>query len=89
MPRPATTGYAKLTQAEESEDSDDDLSYPTGSLQSASAPRYASITQPRSHGSVPEFAEASASPKRPRNRKRHRSNSSGVDIKAINARLAV
>ncbi|PMD20045.1 phosphatidylinositol 4-kinase-like protein type II subunit alpha [Hyaloscypha hepaticicola] len=85
--RPPTTGYARIAQAEES-DSDDELSHSYASLQPPSGPRYASITQPRPHGGM--YTDGTTSPnttRRPRNRRRMRSNSSGVDIKAINARL--
>lgn len=90
--RPPTTGYARIAQAEE-ELSDDDsvldeLAQSYASLQPASAPRYASITQPRPHGGmVSEGHNTPTSGRRPPNRRRMRSNSSGVDIKAINARL--
>lgn len=89
--RPATTGYARLAQAEESEDSEDDvLAQSYASLQPADAPRYASITQPRVHAGM--YTDGANSPTmsrtRPKgHRRRMRSNSSGVDIKAINARL--
>ncbi len=85
--RPPTTGYARIAQAEES-DSDDELSHSYASLQPPNGPRYASITQPRQHGGM--YTDGTTSPhttRRPRNRRRMRSNSSGVDIKAINARL--
>jgi phosphatidylinositol 4-kinase type 2 len=90
--RPPTTGYARIAQAEE-EFSDDDslgdeLAQSHASLQPPSAPRYASITQPRPHAGM--FSEGHNTPvpkRRPRNQRRMRSNSSGVDIKAINARL--
>lgn len=86
--RPPTTGYARIAQDEDPDSDDDDLANSYASLQQASAPRYASINQPRPHAGM--YTDGSASPntpKRPRNRKRVRSNSSGVDIKAINARL--
>jgi phosphatidylinositol 4-kinase type 2 len=85
--RPPTTGYARIAQAEDS-DSDDELSHSYASLQPPNGPRYASITQPRPHGGM--YTDGTTSPnatRRPRNRRRMRSNSSGVDIKAINARL--
>jgi phosphatidylinositol 4-kinase type 2 len=83
--RPPTTGYARIAQAEDSESEDDDLANSHASLQPAGAPRYASITQPRAHGGM--HTDGQTTPRKPRNRKRQRSNSSGVDIKAINARL--
>jgi phosphatidylinositol 4-kinase type 2 len=86
--RPPTTGYARLAQAEESDSDNDDLANSHASLQPASAPRYASITQPRVYGGMhTDGATSPTSTRRPRNRRRMRSNSSGVDIKAINARL--
>jgi phosphatidylinositol 4-kinase type 2 len=86
--RPPTTGYARIAQAEESDSEDDDLAASHTSLQPAHAPRYASITQPRPHGGMhTDGSTTPNTPRRPRNRRRMRSNSSGVDIKAINARL--
>ena len=87
--RPLTTGYARIAQAEDS-DSDDDhnMGNSYASLQPASAPRFAPITQPRPHGGM--FSEGYTSPnvsKKSRRTRRVRSNSSGVDIDAINARL--
>lgn len=91
--RPPTSGYARLAQAEEErrheyfDDSDDEDAYQTSATISTSAPRYAPIQpQPQMH------TTAQVSPtgyrKRPSTgRRRMRSNSSGVDIKAINARL--
>lgn len=83
--RPATTGYERLAQADDhSEDSDEDpLTQSSASLQPASAPRYAPITQPR-HRSGMTSPKAVGS--RPKFRHRVGSNA-GVDIKAINARL--
>ncbi|KAL2159870.1 hypothetical protein VTH06DRAFT_2003 [Thermothelomyces fergusii] len=96
MPRPATTGYERLAQADHSDDSDDDpLAASYASLQPAAAPRYVSVDQPRSHSGMatPKYSVSSASglhdhPSRPggRHRRRGRRNS-GVDLKAINARL--
>jgi phosphatidylinositol 4-kinase type 2 len=87
--RPPTTGYARIAQAEDSDSETDDLANSYASLQPASAPRYAPIAQPRAHGGM--YTDGTTSPnvsRRPRNaRRRVRSNSSGVDIKAINARL--
>lgn len=85
--RPATTGYARLAQAEDLSEEEDEESYnEPHSLQSASAPRYAAI-QP-SRPSAGMYAEPhSTSPRHYRGPRRKRSNSSGVDIKAINARL--
>ncbi|KAG4439483.1 hypothetical protein IFR05_005019 [Cadophora sp. M221] len=86
--RPATTGYARIAQAEDSDSENDDLANSYASLQPAGAPRFASITQPRAHGGMyTDGANSPTSSRRPRHRRRMRSNSSGVDIKAINARL--
>lgn len=84
--RPATTGYERLTQADQfSDDSDDEvLGQSFASLQPQTAPRYAPITQPRPHSGMTS-PKALSSKQRPRTR-RNRSNS-GVDLKAINARL--
>lgn len=86
--RPPTTGYARIAQAEESDSENDDLGRSFASLQSPNAPRYASITQPRQHGGMyTDGAMSPAASRRPRHRRRGGSSSSGVDIKAINARL--
>lgn len=82
--RPPTTGYERLAQADQfSDDSDDDpLVASSASLQPASAPRFAPISQPRHRSGM-------ISPKanqRPKFRRRGGSHG-GVDIKAINARL--
>ncbi len=93
--RPATSGYARIAQEEgggsrgyAEESDDDDLGERPGTL-SASLPQYAPI-QPRPHGRLhpPDLGPAKESRSRrgPR-RRRTRSNSSAVDIKAINARL--
>ncbi|KAK3488112.1 phosphatidylinositol 3 and 4-kinase-domain-containing protein [Neurospora hispaniola] len=91
--RPATTGYERLAQADQfSDDSDTDpLDYSVASLQPASAPRYAAITQPRPHSGMTSPKMPGSSSRPPGGRKgnrgpRQRSNS-GVDLKAINARL--
>ncbi|KND93020.1 Phosphatidylinositol 4-kinase lsb6 [Tolypocladium ophioglossoides CBS 100239] len=83
--RPATTGYERLTQADQfSDDSDDDpLAESSASLQPALAPRYAPITQPRHRSGI---SSPKSNPLRPRFRRRVGSNA-GVDLKAINARL--
>jgi phosphatidylinositol 4-kinase type 2 len=100
--RPATTGYERLSQADElSDDSDvDPLTHSFASLQPAAAPRYAPTSQPRPHSGMatpkvtggmsmnnaPGRAHRRLSlHQHPRSR-RLRSNS-GVDLKAINARL--
>ncbi|KAK1479326.1 phosphatidylinositol 3 [Colletotrichum cuscutae] len=87
--RPPTTGYERLAQADAlSSDSEDDdpLTQSYASLQPASAPRFAPITQPRPRSGMTTPKPAIAGPSRPKNRRRGGSNS-GVDIKAINARL--
>ncbi|KAF2971115.1 hypothetical protein GQX73_g2483 [Xylaria multiplex] len=84
--RPATTGYERLAQADQfSDESDDDelLAQSSASLQPQSAPRYASTTQPRPHSGMTSPRALAKQKNLPR---RHRSNS-GVDLKAINARL--
>ena len=86
MPRPATTGYERLAQADHSDDSDDDpLAASYASLQPPTAPRYAPISQPRPHSGM-ATPKASSSAAAGRHRRRSRRNS-GVDLKAINARL--
>ncbi|KAI0888829.1 phosphatidylinositol 3 and 4-kinase-domain-containing protein [Annulohypoxylon maeteangense] len=83
--RPATTGYERLAQADQfSDESDDDiLAQSSASLQPQSAPRFAPINQPRPHSGM---TSPKAVPKPKYRPKRMRSNS-GVDLKAINARL--
>lgn len=88
--RPPTSGYARIAQADEDdvdilEDSDEEDVYQGQST--LSGPRYASIQPMRQHGRM--TAEAIGPPRHRRNShgfSRPRSNS-GVDIKAINARL--
>ena len=89
-PRPVASGYARLAQADEEErgiynnDSDeDDLPLPT-SL-SATTTRYASI-QPAPRDGL-NSSDANTPGRRPHRQRRVRSNSSGIDIKAINVRL--
>jgi len=90
--RPATSGYARIAQADEEDgyvdDSDGDTARPFPTI-STSVSQYAPI-QPQPHGQM--YAGRSSSPygsnKRPNTSKRRiRRRSSGVDIKAINARL--
>lgn len=84
--RPPTSGYARIAQAEEEDDDilddseDDDLH--RGQTTISGSARYAPI-QPHRHA---RMTPSSSSPSRRRLSGRHRSNS-GVDIKAINARL--
>lgn len=83
--RPPTTGYARIAQAEES-DSEDDFTNGT-SLHGASAPRYASISQPRPHSGMYMDDSGSTHAPRSRHQRGRRRNSTGIDIKAINTRL--
>lgn len=92
--RPATSGYARLAQAEEERalgfysDSDEDDPYHVPHTISNSAPRYAPISS-----RAQMHASGLSSPPDARRRhsgyyhRRGRNNSAGVDIKAINARL--
>ena len=92
--RPPTSGYARLSQADDElgsgyqDYSDDDNLHPNGHTISTTTPQYAPIQpQPNAHMQVPSDGSA-VHRKRPGTRgRRVRSNSSGVDIKAINARL--
>ena len=93
--RPPTSGYARIAQEEEQDgqafldDLDDDGHDGRQRTISASAPQYAPI-QPGSHGGMrrSELASPSDHVLSPHHRRGHsRRNSSGVDIKAINARL--
>ena len=93
MPRPTTTGYERLAQADLSDDSDDDpLAASYTSLQHPAAPRYAPVSQPRPHSGMatPKYSSSSVpdheSSRAPGRRRRSRRNSA-VDLKAINARL--
>ncbi|KAI1322992.1 hypothetical protein F5Y16DRAFT_21294 [Xylariaceae sp. FL0255] len=84
--RPATTGYERLAQADQfsdESDQDDFLAQSAASLQPQSAPRFASITQPRPHSGMTSPKASTRNKPRPR----HQRSNSGVDIKAINARL--
>ncbi|KAF2629115.1 hypothetical protein BU25DRAFT_430418 [Macroventuria anomochaeta] len=85
--RPPTSGYARIAQAEEEEDSD--AASEDGFHQnSLSNEQYAPIQPSRSsHMRMPgDSAPGSPSARRTSTSRRHRSNS-GVDIKAINARF--
>ncbi|RAL13757.1 uncharacterized protein BO97DRAFT_469440 [Aspergillus homomorphus CBS 101889] len=86
--RPATSGYARLAQEEEDRahdpydySDDDDLQHDSNTI-SQSAPRYAPISARTGLASPPE-------PRRRLSGQYHRRGrrNSGVDIKAINARL--
>lgn len=90
--RPETSGYARIAQAEEEEEeeyghSDEDDPYKAPTTLSTPGSRYAPI-QPKRHRSAMDASEA-ASPGRSRRpfATRPRRSNSGVDIKAINARL--
>ncbi|KAJ9661483.1 Phosphatidylinositol 4-kinase LSB6 [Coniosporium apollinis] len=88
--RPATSGYARIAQAEEEEDldahSEDEDAYRGQTTISNPSSRYAPI-QPKRQGRM--HASGTTSPSRPRGppRSGSRRSNSGVDIKAINARL--
>ena len=92
--RPPTSGYARISQAEEEQggryldESDEEDVNQTPHTISSSTPQYAPI-QPQPHGQMHGFSDGSSTQKRRpgTGRRRVRSNSSGVDIKAINARL--
>ncbi|KAL8642612.1 MAG: hypothetical protein Q9228_000705 [Teloschistes exilis] len=91
--RPPTTGYARIAQADEEngcfDESDEEDAHHHHRTISTTAPRYAPI-QPKPHGPMYPGRDDSP-PGRPRRnslgRRRPRRSSSGVDIKAINARL--
>lgn len=88
--RPPTSGYARIAQDEEQraflDGSDDEDAYNPPTSISTPGARYAPI-QPRPAPSMqPSHLLSPAEQRRP-GRRRGRSNSSGVDIKAINARL--
>jgi phosphatidylinositol 4-kinase type 2 len=83
--RPPTSGYARIAQAEEEEDSHDDTEDELHDRTISST--YAPIQPKRnSRMRVPQSGESSPNLKRTLSGRRQRSNS-GVDIKAINARF--
>lgn len=92
--RPPTSGYARIAQADDEnaylDDSDDDDAFRVPrTISTLSAPRYAPI-QPQPHGPMQADLNHGSSrhQRRPSTgRRRLRRSSSGVDIKAINARL--
>ena len=91
--RPATSGYARIAQADEetgyNDDSDEEGVSRVPHTISTSAPRYAPI-QPQSHGQMyanPGEAMVGHHRRPSTGKRRLRRSSSGVDIKAINARL--
>ncbi|OKL58110.1 hypothetical protein UA08_06706 [Talaromyces atroroseus] len=91
--RPAASGYARLAQAEDDErdyyDESDEEGGLYGAPRTISSPtQFAPISaraqmQPPGSSTPPEYRRRNSGPAR----RRKRSNSSGVDIKAINARL--
>ena len=92
--RPPTSGYARISQAEEEqggryldESDEEDVNQIPRTI-SSSTPQYAPI-QPQPHGHMHGPSDGSTGQRRRpgTGRRRVRSNSSGVDIKAINARL--
>lgn len=90
--RPAASGYARLAQADEEErsqgvldDSEDEDAFQHPLTLSSSGTRYAPI-QPSSNQSMKAPGNGAPDSHRKRPSRRTRSNS-GVDIKAINARL--
>ena len=92
--RPPTSAYARLSQADEEDDhdyadnSDDEDSHRHNRTISISTTQYEAI-QPRPHGHMQMPSDGSTGHRRRTGsrRRRPRRNSSGVDIKAINARL--
>ncbi|KAL1855154.1 Phosphatidylinositol 4-kinase LSB6 [Paecilomyces lecythidis] len=91
--RPATSGYARLAQAEEErghdfdDDFDEDDLYDVQPPVSSSAPRYAPVSsRAQMHASGPSSPPEYRRHHAGYHQRRVRSNS-GVDIKAINARL--
>lgn len=93
--RPAASGYARIAQEEGdtgrgyAEDSDEENYPQAGPTISTLTTRYVPI-QPQTHGPLhaPDGSPSAKERRRPGSRRtRTRSNSSGVDIKAINARL--
>ena len=91
--RPANSGYARIAQADEEngylDHSDEEDALHAPHTISASAPRYAPI-QPQSHRPMYTSSGDNFMGHNRRSstgRRRIRRNSSGVDIKAINARL--
>jgi len=83
--RPPTSGYARIAQAEEEEDSHDDTEDELHDRTLSSS--YAPIQPKRSSRMrVPQSGESSPNPRKTTSGRRQRSNS-GVDIKAINARF--
>ena len=94
-PAGSASGYARLAQAEEEEraeglydDSEEEALFNNRAPLSAASSRYAAIQpQPRERMRIPENETLNGHHNKRPGRRRVRSNSSGVDIKAINARL--
>lgn len=92
--RPPTSGYARIAQADDEipylDDSEEDDAFRVPrTISTPSAPRYAPI-QPQPHGLMQADPNENSTrqQRRPNTaRRRLRRSSSGVDIKAINARL--
>ena len=92
--RPPTSGYARIAQADDEDpylddSEEDDVFRVPRTISSHSAPRYAPI-QPQPHGPMQADLNESSTRQQRRpyaGRRRLRRSSSGVDIKAINARL--
>jgi phosphatidylinositol 4-kinase type 2 len=83
--RPPTSGYARIAQAEEEEDSHDDTEDELHERTLSSS--YAPIQpKPSSRMRTPQSGDTSPDLRRTHSGRRQRSNS-GVDIKAINARF--
>lgn len=91
--RPATSGYARISQADEEigyvDDSDDEnATRPFPTISTSVPPQYAPI-QPQPHGQMYGRSNSpyGSNKRADTGKRRLRRRSSGVDIKAINARL--
>lgn len=84
--RPAASGYARLAQAEEEEYLDDSGDEQQKLTRNTSSTHYAPV-QPGRRAYMPDTASESQTPERKGRRRRRRRTNSGVDVKAINARL--
>ena len=89
--RPPTSGYARLAQEEEEEEypnySDQDDPKPSNWPLSSPGISYVPIQPERRQDRMQTSGRASPSPRRPNLSARPRRSNSGIDIKAINARL--
>ncbi|KAI1823121.1 hypothetical protein F4861DRAFT_348724 [Xylaria intraflava] len=83
--RPATTGYERLAQADHFSDESDDevLAQSVASLQPQPFPHFAPSTRPRARSGAASPGATDVQ----KHSRRHRRSNSGVDLKAINARL--